>query len=121
VGCQQPDVGQKCALDIAADGGVSFDPSTSSGDFLETGQADCDNLVCIATAGKDKGAKGCSGGKCNPYCSKPCVSDKECFHAETGLVCRQLVLDPDFIKNLPDDKRQKYLGEVQFSSYCAVP
>jgi hypothetical protein len=32
-----------------------------------------------------------------------------------------VVLDPEFIASLPEDVRQKYLGDVQFSSYCAIP
>ena len=41
-------------------------------------------------------------------------TDRDFFSAEH-------VLDPEFIKTLPEDKRAKYLGDVQFSSYCAVP
>ena len=40
---------------------------------------------------------------------------------DTGLVCRTVVLDPQFLASLPEDVRQKYLGDVQFSSYCATP
>ncbi len=54
------------------------------------------------------------------YCSKPCVSDQDCYKSETGLVCRQMVLDPAFVASLPPDQQQ-YLGGIQFSSYCAVP
>jgi hypothetical protein len=62
----------------------------------------------------------CPSGLCG-YCSKPCVSDQDCFKSETGLICRQLVLDEEFINSLPPDVRETYLAGVTFSSYCAVP
>ena len=125
VGCQEPDVGQKCNLDFTPDGGLSFDPDTSVGDFLETGQPECDNLVCVASAkgtdGKARGSKLCTGELCNPYCSRQCADDKQCFTKETGLVCRSVVLDEAFINSLSPELRQKYLGDIQGSRYCAVP
>ena len=103
-GCQSPDVGQRCDFQgSAATGPVAAD-------FMESGNAGCANLVCLRSPGRDGG-----------YCSKACVSDRDCFSGETGLVCRQVVLDPDFLASLPPDVRQKYLGDIQFSSYCAVP
>jgi hypothetical protein len=32
-----------------------------------------------------------------------------------------MVLDPVFLAQLPPDVKERYLGEVQFSNYCAVP
>jgi hypothetical protein len=117
IGCQDPDVGQPCQLDfVGPDGGTVIDPATAAGDFLETGKPECENLVCVLSA-KSKGSKAGA----NPYCSKPCVSDQDCFSSDTGLICRQIVLDPDFIKALSPEVRQKYLGDITFSNYCAVP
>jgi hypothetical protein len=110
-GCQDPDVGQRCSFDAP---GLS-DPVTS--DYLETGKTECENLVCIWSPPLPAG----SPVENNPYCSKPCVSDSDCSKDETGLVCRTVVLDPAFLASLPEDVRAKYLGDVQFSSYCAAP
>jgi hypothetical protein len=99
-GCQSPDVGQTCSLDI----------QDTAGDYLETGKTECENLVCIRSAGR-----------ADAYCSKPCVSNDDCASGETGLVCRAVVLDPEFMASLPPDVRDKYLGDVRFSDYCATP
>jgi hypothetical protein len=122
-GCQSPDVGQRCELlwNTAAGAPPPPTPTTIASDYFETGNAGCDNLVCIVSpqkAGERYAA--CAGPQCG-YCSKPCVSDKDCFKSETGLVCRQVVLDPAFIASLPAEVRSRYLGDIPFSSYCAVP
>jgi hypothetical protein len=111
-GCQQPDVGQQCSFDVP---GVTDGPVAA--DYLETGKTECENLVCIRSPDPPPG----SGVENNPYCSKPCVSDGDCSRSETGLVCRAVVLDPEFLASLPEDVRRKYLGDVEFSNYCAVP
>jgi hypothetical protein len=120
-GCQSPDVGQRCKLRWG-DGSVPAPtPETVSGDYLETGNVGCDNLVCIVSPAVEGGDYAtCSGELCG-YCSKPCVSDQDCFRSETGLECRQMVLDPAFIASLDPAVREKYLADIQFSSYCAVP
>lgn len=104
-GCQDPDVGQTCSFDAPA-----LTEGSITGDYLETGKTECENLVCIRSPQRP-----------SPYCSKPCVSDSDCSKDETGLVCRAVVLDPGFIAQLPEDVRRKYLGDVQFSNYCAAP
>ena len=110
-GCQDPDVGQSCSFDVVVPGGVL------TADYLETGKTECENLVCIRSPDPAPGSRVAN----NPYCSKPCVSDSDCSKDETGLVCRTVVLDPGFLAGLPDEVRRKYLGDVQFSSYCAAP
>ena len=123
-GCQDPDVGQRCRLprDPLAQGVP--DPTVIAGDYLETGNAACDNLVCIVSpVPTGQRYSDCPGGECG-YCSKPCVSDQDCFRSETGLACRQMVLDPAFINELSQTDPEllsKYLADIQFSSYCAVP
>jgi hypothetical protein len=120
--CQEPDVGQPCNISWGApETGAppAPNPQTVSSDWFESGNTECENLVCIvspAAAGSRYG----SGG----YCSKPCVSNQDCYESKTGLVCRQMVLDPLFLAQLDQfdpTLKQRYLGDVQFSSFCGVP
>jgi hypothetical protein len=111
-GCQGPDVGGRCTFQ-----GVN--PDQAQADFLETGPVtDCDTLVCMVSPAQTR------AGKPNPYCSKPCVSNGDCFQSETGLVCRTVVFDPAFINQLEQQNPQllqQYLGDIRASSYCAAP
>lgn len=120
--CQDPDVGQRCAITWGQDAALPAPtPSTVEGDFLETGNVGCDNLVCIVSPISSGKYSSCGGGDACGYCSKPCVSDDDCYKSETGLECRQMVLDPAFIAALSPEVREKYLADVSYSSYCAVP
>lgn len=108
-GCQDPDVGQKCSLSL---------PMTDvTADWFETGNTQCDALVCMQSPTAAAGSKV----KDNPYCSKACVSDRDCYSGETGLVCRAVVLDQEFLALLDPATRQMYLGDIQISNYCAIP
>jgi hypothetical protein len=131
-GCQEPDVGQRC--DIQWNSEWQTDPTklkpptpeTVPGDYLETGNSACDSLVCIVSPADSGEYATCAGGEYEQcgYCSKPCVSDAECYESETGLVCRQMVLDPEFIALLEETDpllAEKYLGDARYSRYCAVP
>ncbi len=114
--CQDPDVGQHCTITWGSDSSLPYPkPTEISADYFETGNIQCENLVCImspVTQGPySSGA----------YCSKPCSSNQDCFQSDTGLVCRQIVLDTVFIAQLSDAMKQTYLGQIQFSNYCAVP
>lgn len=124
--CQEPDVGQPCQLDIFQ-AGLPIDVEGAGGqvcsdvaaDYFRSGAIECDNLICIRSA---TGACGDAAiAAANPlairkFCSKACVSDRDCFSGETHLSCRQIVLDPVFIAGLPPDVRQKYLGAIQSSN-----
>jgi len=136
--CQDPDVGNPCTLawsstweqdgtpppptaaDLAAE-------SDGGSDYFESGNLACEGLVCLvspAPAGVRYGSDDILYGTTQPgagYCSKPCVSNGDCFEDETGLVCRQMVLDPVFLEQLDEATRARYLSEISFSSYCAVP
>lgn len=116
VACQEADVGQPC--DIGLDP-VTYNPGTIDSEIFQTFNPVCENLVCLMSPGaadEDCTARGLCG-----YCSKPCVSDQDCFKSETGLVCRQIVLDEAFIASLPPELVDQYLAGVTSSSYCAVP
>jgi hypothetical protein len=118
--CQDPDVGQKCTLDWGDDS-ANPPPTAQSAtvDYFESGNIACDGLVCIispATTGDYASSTPREG-----YCSKACVSDDDCYKSETGLVCRQIVLDPYFVSQMDPATKDRYLGDVAFSSYCALP
>jgi hypothetical protein len=119
--CQKPDVGQPCNISWGNTAGdppapPPPNPTTITSDYFESGNTECENLVCIVSPATP-GSRYAAGG----YCSKPCVSNSDCFQSETGLVCRQMVLDDLFLAQLDPALRDKYLGEVRFSSYCGVP
>ena len=118
-GCQSPDVGQRCELSWSGTAPKPV-PASVPGDYLETGNLACDSLVCIVSPATSGEYATCAGEACG-YCSKPCVSDTECYKSETGLVCRQMVLDPDFIAGLDPVLAERYLGDARYSRYCAVP
>jgi hypothetical protein len=127
--CQDPDVGQQCDMPLTAPDGGPLDvtpPGSSTlcssdrADYFRTGAVECDNLVCVRSATGSCAAE-TSLAAVRRYCSKPCVSDKDCFQSETGLVCRQIVLDPAFLATLPTEVRERYLGQIQASNYCATP
>jgi hypothetical protein len=109
-GCQDPDVGGLCDIPGVPDGGIAAD-------YVLLGETGCDNLVCIESPVPATG----SVVKNNPYCSKPCVADNDCFTSDTGLICRPVVLDETFLNSLPPDVRAKYLPNIQNSKYCAAP
>jgi len=111
---------------VARTRGGAPTPQTAAGDYLEVGNTACDNLICIVSPAVEGGRyNDCVGGNCG-YCSKPCVSDQDCSRSETGLACRQMVLDPAFIQKLQQtqegrDLLDTLLSDIRFSSYCSVP
>jgi hypothetical protein len=127
--CQDPDVGRPCKLGWnetwEADGTQPPPtPQTAAGDYFETGNLGCDDLVCIvspAAAGTDYGECSDAANWVCGYCSKPCVSNRDCDTEETGLVCDLLLLDPEYLGTLDPETRQRYLSDVVSSSYCVVP
>lgn len=122
-GCQSPDVGQRCEIAWSTEVPPPVPaptPATIAGDYLETGNFACDNLVCIVSPATTGQYASCAGAQCG-YCSKPCVSDRDCFTSQTGLVCRQMVLDDAFIAWLRANGKDQYLGDAQYSKYCAIP
>jgi hypothetical protein len=125
-GCSKPDVGARCELAWNPNWQQDHTPppptpGTAQGDYFESGNFACDDLVCIVSpAPASSKYGGCSGPACG-YCSKPCVSDQDCYSSSTGLKCEQVVLDPEFIALLDPATRQRYLSDITFSNYCVVP
>ncbi len=126
-GCQAPDVGQACRMDLLyADGGAIALPvdggicSAEAADFFRSGAIECDNLVCLQSPTGTCAGAGATPFEVRDYCSKACVSDADCFTSQTGLVCRRVLLDPSFVATLPDGGAP-YLPAALGSSYCAPP
>jgi hypothetical protein len=120
-GCDDPDVGQRCRLTWGTDpGSPAPTPQTAAGDYFESGNVGCEGLVCIVSPEAGSKYDQCDGDNCG-YCSKACVSDEDCYHGDTGLVCNQLVLDPAFIATLDEETKERFLADVRFTSYCVVP
>jgi hypothetical protein len=119
--CDKPDVGQRCVFSWNSTGAVPAPtPTTVNADYFESGNVSCENLVCIVSPAAETSKYGsCPAGACG-YCSKPCVSDNDCYKSSTGLVCRQIILDPVFIASLSEDAK-KYLPDTNSSWYCVVP
>jgi len=155
--CQEPDVGQPCDLDVYAgsppanidynvEQGVAC--SADAADYFRSGAFECDNLICIRSAtAADCTVAGAPAGfdiDVRKYCSKPCVSDEDCFTSETGLACRPIVLDSAYLASYsaflrdciaaldagqplpagcPPNPRGTLalLGSVPSSNYCATP
>ena len=124
-GCPSPDVGQSCAMDLKYSDGASIAVSVggqlcsaTSADFFRSGAVECDNLICLQSP------TGSCGGSVpyavKAYCSKACVSDSDCFTSETGLVCRQVLLDPAYVATLPNGGAP-WLPQALGSNYCAFP
>jgi hypothetical protein len=104
-GCQSPDVGQPCGpLDIPGTEG----PVTA--DYLETGRTECDSLACMKSPAPSTALK-----SANPYCTKPCAGDADCYPDETGLKCL------DLIPGLSAADQHKFAAGIQGGKYCKIP
>jgi hypothetical protein len=120
--CQKPDVGEPCTVQWGT--GAPPTPQTVAGDYFESGNSSCDNLVCIVSpTSSSRFTSSCNqsnGTNCG-YCSKPCVSNQDCYNSETGLVCDLVLPDPQFLATLDQTVRERYLADIAYSSYCVVP
>jgi hypothetical protein len=120
--CQNPDVGDQCTLQWGSDSSLPPPtPATAVGDYFQSGNTACDDLVCIVSPASEN-STGCvpeNGENCG-YCSKPCVSNDDCYTDETGLVCDLVLPDPAFVATLAPEVRERYLGDISFSSFCVV-
>ena len=92
-----------------------MDRTNTPGHFVQTGSTACDNLVCILSRDPDRRVEN------DPYCSKPCVSDDECFPDETGLRCLRIAPDETLLGQLTEEQRQQFVGGNASSFYCAIP
>ena len=101
-------MGQACSLRTGqGDAGVHAD-------FFESNPSNgCDALICIESPDQASSSKV----KNNPYCSKACKSNSDCFQGDTGLVCRPVTVDLDYVNSLAQSQRDTY---YQIAG-CQVP
>ena len=138
-GCQvASDVGKPCVL-------VKKDPKGGSGavpvatsdilinqDFISFGSVECEDLVCVRTAGTPVQTTGeGSAIQVLGYCSKACtVGSTDCAvtHPDTSadvkatLGCRALLLDQAALADLKKSDPQGYrgiFGENESANFCA--
>lgn len=125
VACQSVDIGQPCNM-LPAGASLIVDECTVNGDLLTNSEDCAKSTYCIVSPVADKTAT-CTatykrfGGRC----TKSCISNDECFQKETGMECRSVLLDSEFINELEKTNPgllDKYLGmDIRSTSYCALP
>jgi hypothetical protein len=125
--CQKPDVGDPCTLAWGTPPAPS--PGVVEGDYFQSGNIACEDLVCIVSPSTGEyphtQCDADTGDHCG-YCSKPCVSNEDCYTSETGLVCDLVLPDAAFLAELDQTEagralRDRYLADIAFSSYCVLP
>jgi hypothetical protein len=120
--CKNVDIGQQCNV-LPASVTPAQDECTVKGDLVSTQNYDCDTLFCIVTP-KSKSTCDSTTKRVGGRCTKSCVSNDDCFPSDTGMECRRVVLDSDFINELEKtnpDLLAKYLGDLRTTSFCAEP
>jgi hypothetical protein len=128
--CQKPDVGAACTLAWGSGTTPPPRPQAIEGEYFQSGNIACEDLVCIVSPISDaehEYVQRCqeNGDGCG-YCSKPCVSNEDCYTNDTGLVCDLVLPDAAFLAELDRTEegralRARYLADIAFSSYCVIP
>ncbi len=92
-----------------------FQPEDLTRDYIATGVIDCEHFTCVSSQGHQEQA----------YCTRTCLADDQCTGGTRDLVCRELLLDRDFIarlcESIGDEECERIFGRIQDSSFCAVP
>lgn len=129
--CSLPtDLGTPCPLlasgDAGGDGGGLLSTPSNLDDYLYLGSASCENLVCVRPAGSSQDAGfGICSNLCTPdQAGLACGPSQDCNSSQTGLVCRSLTIDPNFIKEIEEEDGgaallDEYLGGPN-TTYCAT-
>ncbi|ATB37394.1 adventurous gliding motility protein O [Cystobacter fuscus] len=141
-GCEIPsDTGKPCVLvkkdpnDPSGLGAIPIAPSDLrfNQDFISFGSVDCENLVCVRTAGTEIQTTGEGDAlQVLGYCSAPCnlnsatdcsvTSPQTAPDVKATLACRPLLLDEaalsDLKKSDPDTYRSIF-GENESPNFCA--
>lgn len=95
-------------------------------DYIALGSAECDDLVCIRTAGSANPTNG--AGEAHGYCTKSCIDSTDCSPDYQGgnnkLVCQRLLLDQAFLDQFKQRDPKGYeatFGSGASSRYCILP
>jgi hypothetical protein len=95
-------------------------------DYIALGSAECDDLVCIRTAGSANPAN--DTGEARGYCTKSCIDHTDCSPDYQGdnnkLVCERLVLDQAFLDQYKQEHPDEYenaFGSGASARYCILP
>ncbi len=124
--CSLPtDLGTPCELLAPGDGGGLLDTSSGTDDYVYLGATACENLVCVRPQGStaDGGIGVCSN-VCTPDSpGAACGPSADCDSSHSGLVCRSLTIDPNFVKQVEaEDGGAALLAQyLPSSTYCAPP
>jgi len=98
-------------------------------DYVALGSAECDDLVCLRSAGSENpeppaGETGVAYG----YCTASCIDAQNCEYDYNGnknaLSCERLLLSSDFLAKLQQQNPQTFaavFGSGASSKYCIKP
>lgn len=124
-------MGQSCAIQLGTasvptpeqlwTGEPPCDSPPCGGEYVEFNNTSCENLVCVLSPAQPGSRYATGDHQASGYCSKPCVSNRDCYESDTKLVCRNVILDTTFLAGLDPATKERYLGDIEFSSYCGVP
>lgn len=115
VACASSDLGSPCVLLKVDNSDVSPRPGHA---LLHSGNGECEHFACVSYEGGP------------PRCSRPCSKGGE--SCEGGLVCRAVVLNPEFIESARErmegkdedgdgrDDFEQHLASLSESLYCVM-
>lgn len=132
-GCQaEKDLGQECRMTTRppnSDQSVDIDATSVSDpnfDYVALGSAECDDLVCVRTAGSVNPEN--VEGKARGYCTAPCIDNSDCqpdFQGKKGtLSCERLLPDEAFLAQLKASDPglfERTFGSSVSAKYCVKP
>ncbi len=126
---ESSDLGQTCRMTIPAAerGGLAQElPAArverAELDYVAFGTAECDNLVCLRTAGSPNPEN--ENGGARGYCSAPCVSQRDCepnFRGEDGaLTCEELMPNVEQLRRDDLESFEAVFGPGTSTRYCIL-
>jgi hypothetical protein len=129
-GCSvETDLGQTCKMTRPdTEGGAPIELEASSItsetlDWISFGAAECDDLVCVRTAGSPNPAH--ENGMARGYCTKPCIDASDCapdFQGRKGAMgCEQLLPDLEELKRTNPEEYERIFGSGTATNYCVLP
>jgi hypothetical protein len=130
-GCQaERDLGLECRMTKPTEAGpediLASSVEDPNLDYMALGSAECDDLVCVRTAGSENPEN--VDGKARGYCTAPCIDARDCepdFEGRTGTMgCERLLPDQEFLETLKQSDPELYektFGSGVSAKYCVKP